>query len=352
MVQRGFGGRRMPREFHHRLLGVRPRRHGRNTGRRLLDARRGFRATSGLAAGGKTLAAQFSGWGPAQPAEGGRREGPQFRGGFFSAGIPAFGVMRTWEWQTRFAAQRARCLLPVRADGKEPPAALRARCAGLKAPYRIRGVHREDWPAFPGQAALSASRRLRFQSNWRFAARCVAFRSEYTRYAFLTRVDSRAPRPPRCSQRFHHRLLRAHGPPTRTGGRPLVGRPDPDLGGVGVVGRPRLARCPASGAGGIDGRRKTLRLPKRKRGAVDSRGGDRDLVGLRGAGLGRFGPGGPPLDLARCLRRPRIHSSAWLRTRQGRRPLRGSTAPGSDGGWRRLSCRSRHPSSGVTRCWP
>ena len=31
--------------------------------------------------------------------------------------------------------------------------------AGLKAPYRISGVHRENWPAFPCQAALSADQR-------------------------------------------------------------------------------------------------------------------------------------------------------------------------------------------------
>ena len=31
--------------------------------------------------------------------------------------------------------------------------------AGLKAPYRISGVHRENWPAFPCQAVLSADQR-------------------------------------------------------------------------------------------------------------------------------------------------------------------------------------------------
>ena len=65
------------------------------------------------------------GGGRHSPPKAGGGKAPQFRGGFFSAGIPAFGVMRTWEWQTRFGAQRARCLPPVRADGKKPPAALR-----------------------------------------------------------------------------------------------------------------------------------------------------------------------------------------------------------------------------------
>ena len=74
---------------------------------------------------------------PAQPAEGGRREAPRFRGGSFSSEIPAFGVIRTWEWQAPFAALRAPHRHPTRADGKEPPAALRA---AVPAPTR-RNVH-------------------------------------------------------------------------------------------------------------------------------------------------------------------------------------------------------------------
>ncbi len=59
------------------------------------------------------------------PTAGGGKD-PQFRGGPFSAGIPAFGVIRTREGQTPFAALRVPCLRPVKADGQEPPAALRA----------------------------------------------------------------------------------------------------------------------------------------------------------------------------------------------------------------------------------
>ena len=42
----------------------------------------------------------------------------------------------------------------------------------------------------------------------RFAPLIVAFRSKYTRYSSLTRLVSRAPRRPRRSRGFHHRLLR------------------------------------------------------------------------------------------------------------------------------------------------
>ena len=60
------------------------------------------------------------------PPKAGGGKDPQFRGGPFSAGIPAFGVIRTLEWQTPFAALRAPCPRPVKADGSEPPATLRA----------------------------------------------------------------------------------------------------------------------------------------------------------------------------------------------------------------------------------
>ena len=60
------------------------------------------------------------------PPKAGGGKDPLFRGGPFSAGIPAFGVIRTLEWQTPFAALRAPCLRPLKADGNEPPAALRA----------------------------------------------------------------------------------------------------------------------------------------------------------------------------------------------------------------------------------
>ena len=60
------------------------------------------------------------------PPKAGGGTDPQFGGGPFAAGIPAFGVIRTLEWETLFPALRAPCLRPVNADGNEPPAALRA----------------------------------------------------------------------------------------------------------------------------------------------------------------------------------------------------------------------------------
>ena len=64
------------------------------------------------------------------PPKAGGGKDLQFRGGPFSAGIPAFGVIRTFEWPTPFATLGAPCLRPVRADGNEPPAALRAAVPG------------------------------------------------------------------------------------------------------------------------------------------------------------------------------------------------------------------------------
>ena len=222
--------------------------------------------------------------------------------------------------------RRARCAPPCAARPGIPRFA--ARCVAFRSEFpSSRALTRAStvWqpvakptrPSSPGSGGSAARRpdasrqrnhsALRPPTGRTGVLRCVSVEIHSVFLPHAPRRTGASPTRPRRSREFHHRLLRAHGPPTRTGGRPLVGRPDPDLGGVGVVGRPRPARCPASGAGGIDGRRKALHLPKRKRGAVDSRGGDRDLVGLRGAGLGRFGPGGPPLDLARGLRRPRIH---------------------------------------------
>ena len=54
------------------------------------------------------------------PKAGGGKDSP-FRGGPFSAGISAFGGIRTREWQRPFVAVRATCLRSVKADGKEPP---------------------------------------------------------------------------------------------------------------------------------------------------------------------------------------------------------------------------------------
>ena len=57
------------------------------------------------------------------PKAGGGKDSP-FRGGPLTAGISAFGGIRTTEWQTPFVAVRATCLRSVKADGKEPPVTL------------------------------------------------------------------------------------------------------------------------------------------------------------------------------------------------------------------------------------
>ena len=88
------------------------------------------------------------------PPKAGGGKDPQFRGGPFSAGIPAFGVIRTLEWQTLFAALWAPCLRPLKADGNEPPAALRAAVP-------TRG--RRSLTHAPSR--LPASRGLRLRSN-------------------------------------------------------------------------------------------------------------------------------------------------------------------------------------------
>ena len=62
------------------------------------------------------------------PPEAGGGKDSQLRGGPFSAGISAFGGIRTLEWQTPFVAVRTTCLRFVKADGKEPPVALGSLC--------------------------------------------------------------------------------------------------------------------------------------------------------------------------------------------------------------------------------
>ena len=58
----------------------------------------------------------------AQPAEGGRREGPRgvvrLQGWFVSAGTPAFSVIRTGSWYTPFAALRAAVPAPTGRTGQ------------------------------------------------------------------------------------------------------------------------------------------------------------------------------------------------------------------------------------------
>ena len=54
----------------------------------------------------------------AQPAEGGRREGPPVRGAPLSAGTPAFSVIRTAGWYSPFAALRAAVPAPTGRTGQ------------------------------------------------------------------------------------------------------------------------------------------------------------------------------------------------------------------------------------------
>ena len=87
--------------------------------------------------GRRLAAASDGGDGLEQPASGrhsppkaGGGKDSQFRGGPFSAGISAFGGIRTLEWQTPVCRSADHCLRFVKADGKEPPATLGGRCVG------------------------------------------------------------------------------------------------------------------------------------------------------------------------------------------------------------------------------
>ena len=73
-------------------------------------------------------------------------------------------------------------------------------------------------PRIPPSRALSAGRLAGLGAHVGSTTGCsprrcaplsVAFRSEYTRYSSLTRLVSRAPRRPRRSRGFHHRLFTA-----------------------------------------------------------------------------------------------------------------------------------------------
>ena len=92
------------------------------------------------------------------PPKAGGGKDPEFRGGPFSAGIPAFGLIRTLERQTPFAALRAPCLGPVKADGNEPPAALRA---AVPAPTGRTGQR----SAFPDRRC--------YPDRWRTRGTCI-----------------------------------------------------------------------------------------------------------------------------------------------------------------------------------
>ena len=102
---------------------------------------------------------------------------------------------------------------PVSALTRVPPPAVHrvaSRRSSLRFGRNTRGI--------PPSRALSAGRLAGLGAHAgsttgcsprRFAPLIVAFRSKYTRYSSLTRLVSRAPRRPRRSHGFHHRLFTA-----------------------------------------------------------------------------------------------------------------------------------------------
>ena len=104
------------------------------------------------------------------PKAGGGKDSP-FRGGPLSAGISAFGGIRTREWQTPFVAVRATCLRSVKADGKEPPVTLGLLCRVPPGETRMIGpsAHQSRqkmprhsrWPGAASSALVSRSRACR-----------------------------------------------------------------------------------------------------------------------------------------------------------------------------------------------
>ena len=104
------------------------------------------------------------------PKAGGGKDSP-FRGGPFSAGVSAFGGIRTREWQTPFVAVRATCLHSVKADGKEPPVTLGVAVSGptgknphdrvLRTPRREENGRHSRWPGAASSSLVSRSRACR-----------------------------------------------------------------------------------------------------------------------------------------------------------------------------------------------
>ncbi len=94
------------------------------------------------------------------------------------------------------------------------PAIHPGQTASLRAAHRcvsveIHSVFLPHAPCQPGASPASALTRIPPPaiSPRRCAPLIVAFRSKYTRYSSLTRLVSRAPRRPRRSLGFHHRLF-------------------------------------------------------------------------------------------------------------------------------------------------
>ena len=105
------------------------------------------------------------------PPKAGGGKDSQFRGGPFSAGVSAFGGIRTREWQTPFVAVRATCLHSVKADGKEPPVTLGVAVSGptgknphdrvLRTPRREENGRHSRWPGAASSSLVSRSRACR-----------------------------------------------------------------------------------------------------------------------------------------------------------------------------------------------
>ena len=104
------------------------------------------------------------------PKAGGGRDSP-FRGGPFSAGVSASGGICTWEWQTPYVTVRATCLHSVKADGKEPPAALEVVQSSpngknphdrvLRTPRQEESGRHSRWPGAASSSLVSRSRACR-----------------------------------------------------------------------------------------------------------------------------------------------------------------------------------------------
>ena len=102
---------------------------------------------------------------------------------------------------------------PASALTRVPPPAVH-RVASRRSSLRFG----RNTPGIPPSRALSAGRLAGLGAHAgsttgcsprRFAPLIVAFQSEYTRYSSLARLVSRAPRRPRRSRGFHHRLFTA-----------------------------------------------------------------------------------------------------------------------------------------------
>ena len=142
--------------------------------------------------GSETHAAQFSRWGlgrrsipakqpVAKPTR--RSAGDPSRLNRVAARRSSLRFGRNTPGPVRYPPSRAL------SAGRLAPTGRTGRRSPRRSSLRV-GIHHRLPP--PGELANLGAHRVA-----RFAALCVAFRSKYTRYSFLTRLVSRAPRPHR-----------------------------------------------------------------------------------------------------------------------------------------------------------